>query len=127
MSEEKQISLSDLPQAPEGSVFTIEKVEKLSVPHPYCITPRHVAHAADKFSGRLGDEAIKSAERDGAHCDICKGKYPYEKHEAVNSLIIRVPQNKDLNAVPGLHAWLLANKQAFIDAGIDGFAFPETK
>ena len=127
MTEEKQIDIKDLPQPPDGSVFKIERIEQLSLPHPYCITPRHVAYAADKCGGILGKEAMEGAEADGATCGICKGKHKFKEHEVVNSLIITVPQNDDLNAIVGLHTYLFANKQAFVDKGIDGFAFPTAK
>jgi hypothetical protein len=124
MTEENKLSLSELPQPPDGSVFKLDRIDKLSVPHPYCLTPRHVAYAADQCSGMLTEAAIEGAEKEGAKCGICKGKYKFSEHEVVNSLIITVPQSHNLNAVPGLHTYLFENKQRFVDAGIDGFAFP---
>ena len=127
MEEEKQIDVSKLPQPPAGAEFSLRGVEKLSVPHPYCITPGHVAIAADRFSGMLGTDAIAAAEKQGVRCGIKGCQLAYDKHETVVALLIEVPANDDLNKVAGLHKYLHGNKQVFVAAGIQGFAFPEKK
>lgn len=120
--------LSDLPQPPAGAVFSFAKVERITFPHPYCITPRHVAYAADHCGGMLTTEAIRGAEKAGARCDICaksgKGILTIDQHETSTTLFINVPQNRDLNAVEGLHNFLFTNKAKFESMGIQGFAFP---
>ena len=126
--KDKTIKISELPQPPDGVAFKLAKVERISMPHPYCITPRHVAYAADYCSGMLTADAIRGAEKRGACCDICRksgnGILPYDKHENYLGLFITVPQNRDLNSIPGLHKYLFDNKPAFEAAGIQGFAFP---
>ena len=49
-----------------------EIIDTIGVPHPYCLTPKHVAHASDKFNGMLGKEAIASAEKEGIYCYTCR-------------------------------------------------------
>ncbi len=39
-----------------------EVVDTIGVPHPFCITPRHIEEA-QHFSGQLGKEAIESLEK----------------------------------------------------------------
>lgn len=128
MNENQLPKLSELPQPPKGVVFSLQRVDKISLPHPYCITPRHVAWAADHFGGSLSADAIRDAEKHGARCDICaksnRGILPYDQHETQTTLFVKVPQNRDLNNIPGLHQYLFQNKQTFIDKGIGGFAFP---
>lgn len=123
----KELTIQEMPSVPEGAVFKLVKIETIWEPHPYCISPRHVAIAAN-FGGILGEEAIICAERKGVYCDTCKQNghiLKYEEHKHYEALFIEVPQNKDLNAIPGLHTYLHGNKQRFIDLGIGGFAFPK--
>jgi hypothetical protein len=119
---ESHVSLSDLPALQEDAVFSLQKIEKVSLPHPYCIGTKHVVYASDNYSGRLGEDAIRDAEKHGAHCEMKGCNLSYDEHESPLTLFIRVPQNKDLNTIPGLHAYLLAVKEA--NLGIEGFAFP---
>ena len=130
---DKTIDITTFPQPPVGASFSLSKAETVCLPHPYCITPRHVAWAADHHGGMLDNSAIEDAEKNGAVCDICRNRVKdrqqssilsFAEHEHFVSLFIRVPQNKDLNAIPGLHSYLLANKETFEKAGIGGFAFP---
>lgn len=122
------VNISDLPQPAAGVTFSLVKVETISMPHPYCITPRHVAWASDHFGGLLSTDAIRDAEKHGARCDICaksgRGILTVDQHENAVTLFIRVPQNRDLNAIPGLHSYLFNNKAQFVKLGIEGFAFP---
>ncbi len=125
-TETPTLKLSDLPQPPEGSVFSLVEVKTVTIPHLYCITSKHRSYASD-HGGLLSKDAIREAERRGACCDICRQRgqiLTIDQHESFLSLIIRVPQNKDLNAVPGLHSYLYDNKPTFTEKGIQGFAFP---
>ena len=124
-----KLKLSELPQPPAGSSFGLVEVKTVSMPHPYCITPKHVAYASDHYSGILSKDAIRDAERAGACCDICRksgnGILSIDEHSNPLTLFIRVPQNNNLNALEGLHAYLYSNKAAFEKVGIEGFAFPK--
>jgi hypothetical protein len=124
---EKTIDITTLAQPPEGSAFRIVGVRAHSDPHPYCIGTRHVAYAADHCGGRLNENAIERAEKDGAHCGVSGCYISYRDHKTTHALHIAITDNHDLNAVPGLHAYLLTIKDAATALGIDGFAFPTEK
>lgn len=125
METEKQTpTLADIPAPPVGSTFKLDKIEKVAMPHPYCIGPKHLEYADSMY---LNAETIEHAERKGAKCCICKeqGKnLSFKEHETSLTLFISVQQNRDLNAIPGLHAYLLSIKRAASELGIQGFAFP---
>lgn len=125
-STEKEVTIADFPTPPPDAVFELQKVETVSLPHPYCITPKHVGVAADQFAGILGEAALEAAEKQGARCGMRDCHLPYSKHESVKTLFIKVPNRpKDLNDVPGLHAYLLSIKEQAEGLGITGFAFPD--
>jgi hypothetical protein len=104
-----------------------EVVDTIGVPHPYCITPKHVATASDKFMGMLGREAIIQAEEDGAMCDICnkasrrEGKkiLSYDEHKQALLLSCKeeIKDNKEL------HKFLMSIKEMAIKDSFEGFAF----
>jgi hypothetical protein len=98
--------------------------ETIPVPHPYCITPKHVQVAADQFGGMLGVVAVKSAEKQGAKCGICKGKFAFEEHGT--ALLVECGRElKDAkgSAEPELHAYLLKCKPLCEADKYVGFAF----
>ena len=98
------------------------------IPHPYCITPKHLQHGDSMY---INAESIERAEKKGARCDICakSGReiLPYAAHKVEVFAFIEVPQNHDLNVVTGLHAYLLSIKAQAEQIGITGFAFPAQK
>lgn len=47
-------------------------VDTIGVPHPYCLTPKHVKVASEQFNGIMGKEAIAEAERQGIYCYTCR-------------------------------------------------------
>lgn len=125
--------LAQLPAPPAGSVFRLLRVEDLTHPHPYCITAKHVAVASDHHGGMLDKAAIEDAERRGAECETCRALVKrrrqdrvlrLDEHVTEKALVIVVPQNRDLNAVAGLHAYLLAIKEQAEALGVKGFMFP---
>lgn len=120
--------LEQMPALPKGNAFSLVKIEKIFIPHPYCITNWHVAEAADHWGGMLGEEAIKAAEQKGACCDICRHRGPilkFEQHENQVTLFIRILAGiRNLNEIDGLHKYLFENKATFEGLGIQGFAFP---
>ena len=122
------ITVKDVPQVPEGRTFRVIKVEKVSMPHPYWITPKHVEVASNYHGGMLTERTIEDAEKRGAGCDICRVNgmtLTYKEHENLVTLFVGVPQNRDLNSIEGLREYLLMVKGA--NVGIDGFAFPVVK
>lgn len=119
-----ELTLDQMPKIPDGLSFSLDKIDKITQPHPYCITEKHVAVASDYHSGILDGSAIEDAEKRGARCGVRGCTVSWEGHETFLALFIRVPQNKDLNAVEGLNRYLFDNKAEFERLGIQGFAFP---
>jgi len=108
-------------------------IDIVGVPHPYCISHRHVVYASDHFDGILGKEAIIDAEKHGIVCDICKRMnkkegeriLSYEEHE--QALIVEVDDDRDLCDVEGLKDYLLSIKSMMVDDGYAGCAFKRKK
>jgi hypothetical protein len=98
--------------------------ETIGVPHPYCITPGHVAEAADHHGGMLGTAAIEAAEQRRVYCGICKGKLKFNEHETA-LLVSCGPDLKDSKGEvdPELHTYLLKCKTLCEEDGFAGFAF----
>lgn len=121
MNEKEQAIFDALPK-PTDVEFELVKIESVCLPHPYCITVKHVVHAADHFNGSLSMEAIEDAEKHGVSCGTCH--HSYSEHTTELTAWIAVPQNRDLNAVVGLHAYLLSIKEQAAALGVESFAFP---
>ena len=126
MDNKEQEIFDAIDPPPKKSVFIRSHVETLMLPHPYCITSKHLQFGDSTI---LDGDAIERAEAKGAVCDICRKQkkgpiLTYREHEKNVTLFIRVPQNKDLNAVKGLHAYLLQIKEKATKLGVQGFAFP---
>jgi len=129
---------NEIPKPSANALFEIKEIKKVSIPHPYMITPKHIAVASDKFSGMLGEPAIEEAEKKGVYCDICKHRVskglqseiiPYSEHKEQKTLFLQMKTDeKDLNKVEGLHSYLLKIKPLLEKEKIEGVAFiPETK
>lgn len=118
------------PEPPDGcSLMKVDYVPDPKVGHMYTIGPKHVALAADSFGGMLGESALAEAHKRGIHCAhqyeyraTCQ--LPFSEHKTLLTLFIRVPRKKDLNDVPGLHAYLMGIKDLAAEVGIQTFAFP---
>jgi hypothetical protein len=107
-----------------GNFYPIDKV---ITPHPYMIGAGHVEHASDRFSGRLGEDAIKSFENGIGRCGWKDCNLRYEEHESVLLILCKKPYADDENkADPELHEWLLKIKDQAEANGIKGFGFKET-
>ena len=114
---------TQLPLPPEGSCFSLKDVRKVSVPHPFMITPAHVTFAS-KRGGILDEHNIRHS---GAPCGMKGCQVKFSEHKTQVVAVVEVPQNRDLNAVEGLHAYLLSIKDKATELGIEGFAFPIKK
>jgi hypothetical protein len=102
--------------------------DTMGVPHPYCITPKHLA---DEDGMYLDGPRIERAEKRGARCDICKGKLSFKEHKQGLVVFFEGFHQPELNkrlsegfdkVVPGLHAWLLAIKPLMERDQYDGLA-----
>lgn len=128
MSEKEDKYKEELKEIPEAENKNIQlvKIEDVAMPHLYCITPKHLEYSDSMHLD------IAGAEKKGAVCEICREAnrkngakiLKYDEHETSKTLFIRVPQNRDLNAIEGLHAYLLSIKPIASKLGITGFAFP---
>ena len=94
--------------------------DTIGVPHPYCITPKHVAYASDHCSGILDEDAIRRAEKQGARCDICKGELSYDQHE--HALVVECHADPD-DHEQELREMLESNVKEATANGYAGFAF----
>ena len=110
----KATLLAELPR-PEGTaLFTFAGIKRHSIPHPYCITSAHVAEASDHHFGRLDNSAIEAAEKKGVRCGMNGCWLTAAEHKSVPLVVVAVKGEtkvRDLNTVPGLHAYLLACKK----------------
>jgi len=125
----QRLNVVDMIPKPDSPNIRIEKVEDIIVPHPYCITPKHL------LPGRmyLDESTIKEAEQQGAQCDICRVRVKkglqssvlsVDEHRKQKTLFLEVPKG-DLNSIPGLHEYLLKIKPKLMELKIDGIAFKQ--
>lgn len=94
-----------------------EVMDTIGVPHPFCITGKHVVWAADHHCGVLGDEAITRYEKsvNRPTCGIKGCNLKYEEHE--QALVVRC-KVKDDNL---LKAYLQSIKDQCEKDGFAGF------
>lgn len=103
-----------------------EIIDTIGVPHPYCITPKHVVWASDHHCGRLGDEAIREAEeRGGAKCGVRDCYLSYAEHEQALVVGCKAELKIDGEVNPELHQFLLDNKEEAERNHYAGFAFKD--
>lgn len=105
----------------EHGNFTV--IDTIGVPHPYCITPRHVVYASDHHCGMLTADSIREAEENGAQCGICKGKLLYDEHETALLVSCKKDIEADEEAKNELHKYLLKLKDQAEKDNYVGFAF----
>lgn len=114
----------DLKQRYGSSDFgNFSVVDVIGVPHPYCIGPKHVAIASDQFGGMLGEPAILAAEKQGAHCCICKGRLSFHAHERAALVECLVDPDTRDEFKEELHDYLLKVKPLAEADKLAGFAF----
>lgn len=108
--EEKLLKYPSIPVA--------KVIDTIPVPHPYCITPKHLR--ADSMY--LNADTIRLAEKDGAHCGTRGCKLSYDEHKS--ALLIEINSDeKELKDVPGLQDYLLSINDMAIADGYAGYAF----
>lgn len=88
---EKEIP-EKLQKYPQTEWFQV--VDTIGVPHPYCVTPKHI-EAAQRYSGRLGKEAIEDLEsRRGPSCGIRGCNLKFKEHEQALLVKCRIKDNE---------------------------------
>ena len=102
--------------------FYIE--DTIGTPHPFTITDKHVAFAADHCCGVLGTDAIKQAEAKGIRCGARGCNLTLEEHG--KSLVVSC--KKELKDAAGktnteLHTYLLECVSKAEEDKYEGFAF----
>ena len=108
---------------PESKDGNFKVIDTIGVPHPYCITPKHLEYSEGIYLD------IPGAEKRGAVCDICRkavraGKQDkvltYDEHE--HALLVNC--KIDIQPCPDeLKDWLLSIKEEATTNGYAGFAF----
>lgn len=92
--------------------------------HPYCIGARHVVHASEHFSGMLGDDAIRSLEKEQGGCCMTKGcTATYDEHKSDKILFIQLKRNLE-NAEAAQTFFSI--KPLMAEEKIDGICFVDT-
>lgn len=107
---------------PESSKKSFKVIDTIGVPHPYCITPKHL-----KYSDGIYLD-VEGAEKKGAVCDICRERVnkglqdkilTHDEHK--QALLINckmsVKDNKELQE------YLLSIKEQAEKDNFAGFAF----
>ena len=108
-------ALNDFPMTAQFRI-----IDTIGVPHPYCITPRHVVMASDHHNGILGVRAIEDAERLGTKCGVRGCRLLYKQHE--QALLVEVDDDRELNDIPELTPYLLSCKDLAIEGKYAGFS-----
>ena len=86
-----------------------EITDTIGVPHPYCITARHVTWASDKFGCLLGDDAVESAEKAGITCGMRGCRLSWKEHEQALLVSCYAPLTIDGKNNPELQQMLEDN------------------
>ncbi len=120
--------LETIPVPDKGAEFRLLRIEDIVLPHPYCITPKHIEYSSKRHSMFLTADTIREAEKEGkAVCGICKEQggqiLSYDEHVSNKVLFVGVP-NHNLEDIPGLKEYLLKIKPVCEEMKIQGFAFP---
>ena len=110
--------------ASEKGNFSI--IDTIGVPHPYCITSKHLQYSTGMYLD------IPGAEEKGAVCDIClknqrRNHIPilsYAEHEQALLVSCKVDIKDDGSPVPEeLKTWLISIRDQATENGYVGFAF----
>ena len=89
------MSDSRIKKYPKTDLFEI--VDTIGVPHPFCITPKHI-EAAQKYGGMLGNEAIEDLERNtnGPSCGVRGCNLMFDQHETALLVACKSKDNAKL-------------------------------
>jgi len=113
----------DYGQSEHGNFKVVDTIE---VPHPFIITSRHVAYAADRNSGMLTKSAIKHS---GVPCGMRGCLLSIDEHETallVSCLAPLKDTDDEKKANPELHKYLLDVKEQCEAEKYAGFTFVDS-
>mgnify|MGYP003652660234 CR=1 FL=1 len=97
-------------------------IDTIGTPHPFCITPKHVAEASDNHSGRLDASAIGEVERNGnPSCGVRGCNLMYDQHE--QAILVEVKDPRPLSKQTELRDYLVSIKSRAMADRFAGFAF----
>lgn len=97
--------------------------DKISVPHPYTITVKHIAFASDNYRGILGEEAIREGEKNNIKCGHKNCKLSFSEHEQALLIACKKDFNSDDEAKKEIKQYLLSIKGICENDGFAGFSF----
>jgi hypothetical protein len=126
---------------PDVEHIKILEVKEITVPHPYCITPKHLQFNEGMYldiegAEQRSREMFPNDRRKWAVCDICKHEYskglrsdilPLSEHKKNVTLFLEVPKTENLNEVEGLNNYLKTIKPVLEQLHIDGIAFKQVQ
>jgi hypothetical protein len=125
MTEKQKELAAKFGTSKDGNFYPVDTI---GVPHPYCITPRHVSYAADYCSGLLGKSAIEGAERDGAHCGMRNCTLAFDQHEQALVIACKLPLNSESGKTNAeLFEYLQSIKDIAEKEHFAGFAFLDAR
>lgn len=104
------------PASTDGNFQILTK--PIGIPHPYCITPRHIEVASSKFNGKLTEEAIQFAEKNSnAKCGVEGCTLSYDEHgqAAAVKCLVHPEQAKE-----EIQAYLKEHAQSLESQGMEG-------
>ena len=115
----------------ENNNFRI--IDSIVVPHPYCITPKHLEYSRSIYLDIEGAEKRSREEhpndsRKWAVCDTCKrlyklGKIPKILSWSEHQKAVLVECDAEIENNKELHQYLLKLKEQVTQDGYAGFAF----
>jgi len=125
MKDEKEKFGEDWPKTDNLRV-----IDKIGVPHPYCITPKHLEYAESMI---LDNAAIERADKKGAVCDICRKAHKkngskiltWDEHKQALLIEVKGLDLKKTEDIEIVRNYLLTIKDRCEKEGFVGFAFLE--
>jgi hypothetical protein len=110
----------------ESAQGNFKVVDTIPTTHAFCVTPKHIAYAADHHHGILDEYVI---ERSGAPCGVkgCNLAFNDHKFALLISCRREISDPKTQQAVPELHEYLCNIKDECEKNGYVGFAFVKSE
>ena len=91
-------------------------------PHIFCLTPAHINHS-QKYGGRISEECIIDAEKNGIFCGVDGCILPYSEHKSDCVAFVQLLRTCTKSDIEEILYKITVNLP---DGFIDGFAFVDT-